>query len=379
MKISKLLSKLNWTNSLFLTITPVVGFAALAYLIDTHSIYWQTILLMVIFTFIGGISITAGYHRLFSHNTYKAHPIIAALLAFFGAGSFEGSVLEWCTDHRNHHRYTDTDKDPYNSKRGFWYSHIGWLFVLDNSKRDYSNVDDLSNNKMLRLQHRFYLPVAVTSGMLVPMAIGALWGDALGGLLLAGVLRIVLNQHFTFCINSFCHMLGKRTYSDRITARDNWFTALVTYGEGYHNFHHQFPLDYRNAIKSYQYDPTKWLIYGLSKVGLTSDLRKVKQSLIVQYKLRMDEQNMLAKAERNAAIKEHVENALRPVQEAIMTTLTKLEELEKSYANFKAIKDHLKMVDCRKNLKAAKYELKYSLKKWKNLISHADRLALAAV
>lgn len=378
MKIAQIFRKLNWTNTLFLTLTPIVGIGGLAYLLANHELYWQTIVLTIIFTFIGGFSITAGYHRLFSHKAYKASPLVRFLFAFFGAGSFEGSVLEWCTDHRNHHRYTDTDRDPYNSKRGFWYSHIGWLFTLDGSKRDYSNVEELAKDPILRFQHKYFVPVAITAGMLVPMAIGACWGDALGGLLIAGVLRIVLNQHFTFCINSICHLLGKQTYSDRITARDNWFTAILTYGEGYHNFHHQFPLDYRNAIKPYQYDPTKWLIYGLSKIGMASDLRKVKQSLIVQYRLRMDEQNMLARAERNAALKAHIENVLRPVQDAIMQTVTKLDELEKNYANCKAIKDHIKMLDCRKSLRSAKVELKHRMREWQQLVSEADHMAAAA-
>ncbi len=378
MKFKQLLRKLNWTNTLFLLLVPIVAFAGTGYLIANHAIHWQTILLTIFFTFAGGMSITAGYHRLFSHKTYKAAWPIRLFFVIFGGASFEGSVLEWCTDHRNHHRYTDTEKDPYNSKKGFWYSHIGWLFTLDTSKRDFNNIEELCQDPMLKFQHRFYVSTSILSGFILPMAIASLWGDAFGGLILAGALRIVLNQHFTFCINSVCHLIGKQTYSDRITARDNWISALLTYGEGYHNFHHQFPLDYRNAIKAYQYDPTKWLIILLQKMGLASDLRKVKQSLIVQYRLRMDERRMLEKAERNAAIKEHFDNVMKPVHETILQIAAKVDELEKSYANFKSMKDNFKMTDCRKRLREAKLELNYTLKEWRQMLSHSDKLMTAA-
>ncbi len=115
-------NKINWTNTLFLILTPLVGIVGTIALISLHALSWPTVVLALVLTLMSGLSITCGYHRLFSHLTYKAHWTVHLLFAVFGAGVFEGSILEWCTDHRNHHRYTDTDKDPYNAKAGFWFS-----------------------------------------------------------------------------------------------------------------------------------------------------------------------------------------------------------------------------------------------------------------
>ena len=170
--------KLNWVNALFLSITPLVGIIGTATLAIQNKISWPTIVLTFVFIVISGLSITCGYHRLFSHCAYQAHRSVRFLFALFGAGAFEGSVLEWCSDHRDHHRYTDTDEDPYNAKRGFWYSHLGWLLYLEPGKRTFENVTELSADPMLRLQHRFYVPIAIFTGFILPMMIGSLWGEA---------------------------------------------------------------------------------------------------------------------------------------------------------------------------------------------------------
>jgi stearoyl-CoA desaturase (delta-9 desaturase) len=218
------------------------------------------------------------------------------LFLLFGAAAFEGSALEWCDDHRNHHRYTDTDQDPYSIKKGFWYAHMGWLFYMDSNAYDFANVAELKSDKLVHWQHKHYLPIAIFMGFLLPMGIAALWGNPLGGLIIAGALRMTFNHHATFAINSVCHYFGKTTYSDRISARDHWFTSLLTYGEGFHNFHHQFPIDYRNGIRAFHYDPTKWLIKALSWVGLTRDLKKVSQDKILQYQLQMAKQRAINEA-----------------------------------------------------------------------------------
>src|SRR5207237_639872 len=132
-------------------------------------------------------------------------------------------------------------------------------------------------------------------GLVMPTVIASLWGDWLGGFLLAGVLRTVMNHHFTFSINSFAHLFGKRPYSDQNTSRDSWVLALVTYGEGYHNYHHRFPSDYRNGIKAYHWDPTKWLIRSLEKTGQTYNLRLIPNETILRAKLKMDEKRIVRK------------------------------------------------------------------------------------
>jgi len=140
----------------------------------------------------------------------------------------------------------------------------------------------------------------------IPTALAALWGDPWGGLFIAGFLRVVLNHHFTFSINSFCHMIGWQPYNDRDSSRDNWFLALVTYGEGYHNFHHKFPTDYRNGIKFYHWDPTKWLVKGLSKIGMTHTLRQISDDKILAARLRMDEKRVLQKIQKHGRFHLHL-------------------------------------------------------------------------
>ena len=218
--------KINWTNVLFFILLPIIAITGTVLACLYAPISWRTWVLALVMLSLGSLSITAGYHRLFSHQTYRAAWPVQLLFVLFGSATFQGSVLEWASDHRNHHLYTDTEKDPYNIKQGFWHAHMGWLFTLDGDARDYSNVKDLSNNQLLKFQHRFYLPIAIMMGFVLPMALGALWGEAWGGLFIAGALRLFLGHQSTFCINSLCHMVGKSTYSDRISARDNWITAL---------------------------------------------------------------------------------------------------------------------------------------------------------
>lgn len=282
-------SKVNWINVAFFIATPIIGVVGTFLLCRFGMVKWQTWLFFGVYFFATMLAITAGYHRLFAHKSYQASSLIRFLMIMLGASCFVGSALEFATDHRDHHRYPDSEKDLYSIKHGFWYAHLGWIIYLDLNKRDYSNVTDLSSSALMRFQHKHYTLVASFMAFILPMLIASLWGNALAGLIIVGVLRVVLINHATFFINSLCHWSGKQTYSKKQSARDNWLTALVTMGEGFHNFHHQFPLDYRNGIRYFHYDPTKWLIYSLSKVGLASQLRRVCYQKILSYKLSLEE------------------------------------------------------------------------------------------
>ena len=377
----KNLKKINWLNTLFLTITPVVAIVGTVLLCVYSAVSWKTWLFTGIMVAVSGLSITAGYHRLFSHATYKAAWPVRLFFAFFGAGCFQGSALEWCTDHRNHHLYTDTDKDPYSIKKGFWYAHIGWLFVLDQSKRDFSNVEELAKDPILKVQHNFYTLIATIVGFGFPMLIASFWGEMWAGLILAGALRATISHHVTFCINSICHMFGRRTYSTKQSARDNWFTALVTYGEGYHNFHHQFPLDYRNGIRVFDYDPTKWIINLLSYCGLATNLKQVSKEKIIKYRVMNDHNDIVKKVtDYSDSLLQQVSVAVKPVRERIMQLIQNIEELEK---NYRALKKE-KMDGCREQLneyrqsiKNSRRELQRILGVWKHLVRCNQKLLLA--
>ncbi|MDM7861424.1 fatty acid desaturase [Alteromonas sp. ASW11-36] len=244
--------------------------------------------------FFTGMSITAGYHRLWSHKTYEAHPVIKVILAIGGAMAVQNSILHWSSDHRIHHRHVDdNDKDPYSAKKGFWYSHMGWMLREYQAHRydNYENCRDLQKDKVVMWQHNNYLTIVLLANFGITGLIGYFTGSVLGMILLAGVFRLVAVHHVTFFINSLAHIWGKQPYTDANTARDNGVVALFTFGEGYHNYHHIFEYDYRNGIRWWQYDPSKWLIRGLSMLGLTWNLRRTPEERIEKAKAKMQLQS----------------------------------------------------------------------------------------
>jgi len=271
--------KRDWINIFFFTLTPIIGIAGTAvYTWRVGFEWWMPTLFLLLYA-ATGVSITAGYHRYFSHKTYECHPILQAFFAFFGAFAAQDSILWWSAGHRNHHKHVDTDWDPYNIKRGFWWAHIFWLFYKS-PKSGYTNVPDLEKNPIVMWQRKYTKLILIVGGFGIPTAVGAMFGHPLGGLLWGGFLRLVVLHQTTFFVNSLAHMVGARSYSAELSARDNWMVALVTFGEGYHSFHHRFPADFRNGIHWYQWDPSKWLLLGLKAVGLTSDLRTIAPPLI---------------------------------------------------------------------------------------------------
>ncbi|HXG47181.1 MAG TPA: fatty acid desaturase [Methylomirabilota bacterium] len=268
---------LNWPNSLFLVGTLFIALAGVPLYVWFYGLDWFQVALFFLFFIATGLSITLGYHRLFSHLSFKARWPVRLMTLIFGAAAFENSVLAWAADHRRHHKCVDHDEDPYNISKGFFHAHIGWM-LFDVSAPSLEGVKDLLQDPLVRWQHRYYLAIAIIVGFVLPTALGFLWGGwvaALGAFLIAGVARVVFVNHMTFFINSWSHSWGRRPYSSRCSARDNGLLAWLTFGEGYHNFHHAFQHDYRNGVKPWHFDPTKWCIWLLARVGLASQLRRV--------------------------------------------------------------------------------------------------------
>lgn len=269
-----------WENLLVLVMTALIGIGGIFYAIFV-AFSWWTIALAAFWLILCIVSITGGYHRLFAHRTYRAAKSVRLFYLLFGAASGQGSALRWSGDHRVHHARTDEDEDPYNIKRGFWWAHWGWL-IYRTPPADQKIVRDLLADPLVRFQDRFYLPLAIAFGFLLPALIGWIWGDLLGALLLAGFFRIAVQYEATFCINSVAHSIGRKPYSADTSARDSHLAALLTMGEGYHNYHHRFPADYRNGVRFYQFDPTKWWIWLLSLAGLAWDLKRVPEDAIAK-------------------------------------------------------------------------------------------------
>ena len=275
-----------------ITIFMVTGVAALI-AVPTYGIthgyspaLWMT---FAIFMLWNGLSITAGYHRLWAHKSYNAHFVVRLIFALGGALAVQNSIKVWCSNHRSHHRFVDDElKDPYSARKGFWFSHMGWMLRdYPASIVDEDNVKDLMKDPLVRFQDKYYWPLSFLMNAGLPLILGWMAGDALGGLLLAGFLRLVLCHHTTFFINSLAHAWGVQPYSDDNSSRDNPVVAFLTYGEGYHNFHHTFQWDYRNGLRWYQFDPTKWLIGSLSWLKLTSGLKRTSPEKIEKSVVRM--------------------------------------------------------------------------------------------
>ncbi|GAC1629114.1 MAG: fatty acid desaturase [Nevskia sp.] len=268
---------INWPAAAMFAVSSIGLLTVFPWYAWTHGFSAGAWVAGVVFLYACGLSITGGYHRLWAHRTYEAHWSLRLLYMLFGAMAFQNSILVWASMHRVHHKHVDhVENDPYSIKRGFWFAHIGWMLRdYPSSQLDYSNARDLQQDRIVMFQHRHYLVIALAMNVLLPLAVGFAFGDPWGYLLVAGLLRLVVNHHVTFLINSLAHYWGRRPYTADNTARDNDLIALLTYGEGYHNYHHLFQWDYRNGVRWWQFDPTKWMIAGLSWLGLTRGLKRV--------------------------------------------------------------------------------------------------------
>lgn len=280
--------RLHWPNVAFLTCSPIAALGGSIVYSHRFGVHPFELLLFLGMFGVTGLSITAGYHRHFAHVSYKAHPLLRIFYLVFGACALENSAINWASDHRLHHRYADTDKDPYNVGKGFWFSHIGWIFYESRESRQLRNVGDLLRDRWVRWQHRYHVPIAIVVGFGLPTLIGFMIGRPFGAFLWGGLIRVVFVHHMTFFINSLAHMKGTQPYSRTDTSRDSWWLAFLTNGEGYHNYHHRFPSDYRNGIRWYQWDPTKWFIYGFYHMKLADRLHRIPPQLILKTRMEVD-------------------------------------------------------------------------------------------
>lgn len=366
------------TGSIALIVVPAYGFM---YGFDLFE--WLT---FAAFLFFSGTGITAGYHRLWAHNAYEAHPIVKYWLAFWGAASVQNSILVWASGHRTHHRYVDSkEKDPYSINRGFWFAHLGWMVRhYKSSQEDFSNAKDLQRDKVVMLQHNHYLKFVFASTIVLPMILGYLNGDVWGTLLLAGFFRLFLNHHFTFFINSLCHMWGKQPYTDTNTAKDNPVLALFTYGEGYHNFHHFFQTDYRNGVRWWQIDPTKWLINFWSRIGLAKNLRRTPAFKIREAMVKMQFQRAETSLQK---VSNTADNSWKTVMEneyrqflATMDEWTQLrgEWMKKQRENLTQKRESLMAKFDTSTVKSRFKELEYALRLQQDRLKQFNRMLATA-
>jgi stearoyl-CoA desaturase (delta-9 desaturase) len=311
-----------WTNVVFFAAWTAAAAVAVPWYTITYGVTWIEVAACIVLWFAMGVSITAGYHRLFAHRAYAASGPVRFLFALFGAAAWQSSIIDWAAHHRFHHQKVDTDQDPYNAKEGFWHSHMGWLLVRGAKHDDHSNVPDLRKDPICRWQHRHWLAIAIVVNLLVTIGLGLLTGRMLGMFVYALFLRVFLLHHATWLINSAAHKWGSQRWSTGHTARDNWFLSLLTFGEGYHNYHHTFQADYRNGPVWHNWDPTKWLIWTMSRIGLSTNLRRVPVDVTLSRRFEQARDELGAQIDRlgdraRTAINEHIAVAERRIDEAL--------------------------------------------------------------
>jgi len=372
-----------WLNTLVFSLTFLVAVIGVPWYGMTHGFSGGMWLAFVLTIGFAGISITAGYHRLWSHRTYEANPVLRFLFAIGGALALQNSILHWSSDHREHHKHVDhNDHDPYSAKRGFWYSHIGWMLREYNPDKyyDYNNVKDLQQDRIVMWQHRNYLTLTLATTIGWPILLGLLMGDVLGALLLVGFLRLVVNHHTTFFINSLAHMWGSQPYTERNSARDNGFLAFLTFGEGYHNYHHIFSADYRNGIRWWQFDPTKWLIRACSWVGLTRGLKRCSEYQIEKARLEMQFKRL---QEQTASKPQDMLETLHAEYDQLLMKLKTYYQVRKQFLDTKAkaLRDQMHMptvASLQQQVAEMKETLKAQKRAWRRMLEQYQRGALAS-
>ena len=367
------IDRINWPTALFLALTPAVGVAWGAFHVFSVGTRPAEVGAFLFFYAATAMSITAGYHRLFAHRAYECRRLVKIFYVLFGAASFQHSVLTWSSDHRRHHKNIDDEGDPYNIRRGFLYAHIGWLLVNDHKDARFDNVRDLQADPLLRWQHRFYMPIAIAMSFGLPLALGFAVGDPWGWFLWGGLLRVVAVHHSTFFVNSLAHTLGKRPYSLAVSARDSVVTALLTFGEGYHNFHHRFAADYRNGVHRYQWDPTKWFIRAMAAMGWAWNLRRVPRERIVAAELQCDLQRVLERLkDRSEQARAYVRERMSEAAAAVERSAAQLAALEREFARVRQAwgdERRRKIESLRAEMRAARRDFRVARRSWRTALA----------
>jgi stearoyl-CoA desaturase (Delta-9 desaturase) len=253
------------------------------------ALHWQDLLVLAITYTLTGLGITVGFHRLFTHRSFKTTRTVRALLAVFGSMAVEGPVDEWVATHRKHHRYSDHAGDPHSPHvdhaqgwrgelRGLAHAHVGWMFRGKDVANPRRYAKDLLADPDLRFISRTF-PLWVAVGLALPFGLGvALTGSVAGGLtglLWGGAVRILILHHATFSINSLCHYFGRRPFATRDESHNLAWLAPITFGEAWHNNHHAFPTSARHGLGRRELDLGAWLIAGLERCHLAWDVIRI--------------------------------------------------------------------------------------------------------
>jgi len=353
----------NWGSATFLIAYHLFLIVALPIYFYYNMPAWGMWVTAFVLLYLTGLSITAGYHRYFAHRAYKAHPLVEYALLFFGSMSAQGSALRWGFDHRLHHAHVDTDDDPYSINKGFWYAH--WLWILEKPLPiDPKVVPDMMKNKLVVFQETYYPFIMVATNALAWLFVGWLFNDYLGAFFIATMLRMFALHHFTWFINSLAHTWGDKPFCQEQSAVNNYILALLTFGEGYHNYHHVFANDYRNGIRWYHFDPTKWLIWTLSKLGLAHNLKSM-DAAIINKRLVIERKNLLLDR-ITTLLKEKKEELIVQVDSLSERILQRIAQFNQMKENYYTAQKEAKST-LKKELKEIRRSLKNDWREWSQL------------
>ncbi|XP_055903425.1 acyl-CoA Delta-9 desaturase-like, partial [Eupeodes corollae] len=277
--------ELVWRNIIlfsFLHLGAVYG----AWLLVT-SAKWLTSTLVFSLFFITGFGVTGGAHRLWAHRTYKAKWPLKLILVIVNSMAFQDSIFCWARDHRVHHKYSETDADPHNATRGFFFSHVGWLLCKKHpdvlAKGKLIDLSDLKADPFVAFQHRYYNPLMLSLCFVVPTLIPMyFWNETLlNSFFIWAIFRWCYTLNATWCVNSAAHAFGYRSYDKSIRPSENLTLSIVTFGEGWHNYHHVFPWDYKASEWGASVLNTTTLVINLfAKIGWAYDLKTVSRDVI---------------------------------------------------------------------------------------------------
>jgi stearoyl-CoA desaturase (delta-9 desaturase) len=279
-----------WRNILlfiYLHLSSLYG----VYLLFTQAMP-LTIIATVLLYIMGGLGITAGAHRLWAHRSYKAKLPLKLILVVFNTLAFQNHVIEWSRDHRVHHKHSETDADPHNATRGFFFAHMGWLLVRKHKdvkeKGKQISVEDLEKDPLLAFQKKFYVPLVLLVCFIIPSVLPMyLWGESgKVAYYTCGLLRYCWTLHMTWLVNSAAHMVGLRPYDKGISPSENKLVSWGAIGEGWHNYHHTFPYDYRASELGYEINLTSMFIDLMARIGWAYDLKTVHPETVYKRMLR---------------------------------------------------------------------------------------------
>ena len=263
---------------LFVSVVPVLGLALAVYLLWPWGFNLTWLMLFVAFYFVSAVGITVGYHRLFTHSSFKTYRCVKFLFGICGSMAIEGRIVDWVCDHRKHHQCSDDEGDPHSpvfGREGVWqrfagflHAHYGWLLTVGSARDHEHYVPDLLKDPVVTLVDRYFL-VWVFAGVLAPALLGGIilhsWKGAVLGFLWGGLVRVLFVHHVTWSINSICHIFGTQPFRSGDSSRNNFLAGLLGMGEGWHNSHHAFPTSARHGLAWWQLD-VSWLIIRTLKL-----------------------------------------------------------------------------------------------------------------